>query len=59
MQAYGNGYLIPLSVNSANRTLIPIHCTVMAPLSDFDGSWTVSDSFRRTGAVVLISLLRL
>jgi hypothetical protein len=27
---------------SANRTLIPIHCTVNAPLSDFDGSWTVS-----------------
>lgn len=29
---------------SANRTLVPIRCRVVKNLSDFDGSWTVSDS---------------
>lgn len=28
--------------NSANRTLVPIHCRVVKDLSDFDGAWTVS-----------------
>jgi distribution and morphology protein 31 len=30
--------------NSANRTLIPIHCSVAADLTDFDGSWTLFES---------------
>lgn len=29
---------------NANRTLIPIHCKVTAPLSDFDGSWTLFET---------------
>ena len=28
--------------NSANRTLVPIHCRVVRDLSDFDGAWTVT-----------------
>jgi len=31
-------------MNSANRTLIPIHCSVAADLTDFDGSWTLFES---------------
>ncbi|KAH9935705.1 mitochondrial distribution and morphology proteins-domain-containing protein [Fomitopsis serialis] len=27
---------------NANRTLVPIRCRVVKPLSDFEGSWTVS-----------------
>ncbi|KAK1219922.1 Mitochondrial distribution and morphology protein 31, mitochondrial precursor [Marasmius sp. AFHP31] len=26
---------------NANRTLVPIHCRVVKPLSDFDGAWTM------------------
>jgi len=29
---------------NANRTLVPIHCTVKSPLSDFDGSWTLFET---------------
>lgn len=29
---------------NANRTLIPIHCKVTAPLNDFDGSWTLFET---------------
>lgn len=29
---------------NANRTLIPIHCKVTAPLSNFDGSWTLFET---------------
>jgi len=30
-----------LTVHSANRTLVPIHCRVVKNLSEFDGAWTV------------------
>ncbi|KAJ9103655.1 hypothetical protein QFC19_004230 [Naganishia cerealis] len=37
-----NAFIRPIvAFMNANRTLIPIHCTVNAPLSDFDGSWTM------------------
>ncbi|KAL7422833.1 Mitochondrial distribution and morphology protein 31, mitochondrial precursor [Cryptotrichosporon argae] len=29
---------------NANRTLVPIHCQVAAPLRDFDGSWTLFET---------------
>lgn len=29
---------------NANRTLVPIHCTVKSPLNDFDGSWTLFET---------------
>ncbi|KAG9057027.1 Mitochondrial distribution and morphology protein 31, mitochondrial precursor [Serendipita sp. 407] len=32
---------------NANRTLIPIHCTVIKNLMEFDGSWTVSSKHSR------------
>lgn len=36
---------------NANRTLVPIHCSVVAELGDFDGSWT----FFETGLMGSIS----
>lgn len=29
---------------NSRRTFIPIHCRLVKPLSDFDGSWTIFDS---------------
>jgi mitochondrial distribution and morphology protein 31 len=37
--------LIDYLHNSANRTLVPIHCRIVKKLNDFDGSWTVSSGF--------------
>ncbi|ORY34330.1 mitochondrion organization and biogenesis-related protein [Naematelia encephala] len=36
---------------NSNRTLVPIHCQVVADLSDFDGSWTLFE----TGLMTSIS----
>lgn len=40
--SYGNQALVRpiVAFINANRTLIPIHCTVVKPLTDFEGSWT-------------------
>ncbi|CCA69884.1 related to MDM31-Mitochondrial inner membrane protein required for mitochondrial morphology and inheritance [Serendipita indica DSM 11827] len=40
--SYANNALVRpiVAFINANRTLIPIHCTVVKELSEFDGSWT-------------------
>ncbi|EPT04549.1 hypothetical protein FOMPIDRAFT_1034722 [Fomitopsis schrenkii] len=52
--SYTNNALVRpiVAFMNANRTLIPIHCRVVKPLSDFEGSWTLWE----TGLMDIISL---